>query len=289
MMTAEPELRHFEVDAGGVRLSGERLGEGPPVVLLHGLTATRWYVVLGSKLLARHGFGLVSYDARGHGESSPAPSPEAYEYRDLVEDLCALVDRLGAEQVVLAGNSMGAHTAMAYALQFPERVAALVQITPSYHGRPREGDEELERWRRLADGLARGGVDGFMEAYTPSVPELWRDTVCKVARQRLERHRDPRALADALRVVPTSLAFEGMDELDGMYVPTLVIGSRDEADPGHPLAVAREYAERLPDSELLVEEEGKSPLAWQGAQLSRAIEKFLVAKVPEWAKRRTST
>src|SRR5436305_2579731 len=188
-MPAELNPRHFELTRDRVRLSGEELGEGPPFVLLHGLTATRWYVVLASKLLARHGFGLVSYDARGHGESSAAPSPEAYEYRDLVDDLCALVDRLGAEQVVLAGNSMGAHTAMAYALQFPERVAALVQITPSYHGRPREGDEELERWRRLADGLARGGVDGFMEAYTPSVPERRPDTVCKVVRPRLAATR----------------------------------------------------------------------------------------------------
>ncbi|MFL5884309.1 MAG: alpha/beta fold hydrolase [Thermoleophilaceae bacterium] len=286
-MTAEPNLRHLEVKADGVELSGEQLGDGPPIVLLHGLTATRWYVVLGSKLLARHGFSLISYDARGHGESSAAPSPEAYEYRDLVADLGAVLDDVDAEQVVLAGNSMGAHTAMAFALQFPERLAALVQIGPAYEGRPRERDDELDSWRRLADGLERGGVEGFMEAYTPSVPERWRDTVCKVTRQRLERHRDLRALADAVRVVPGSLAFEGMEELEEMRVPTLVIGSRDEADPGHPLAIAQEYAERLPDAELLVEEEGKSPLAWQGAQLSRAIEDFLERRVPEWAKRRT--
>ena len=282
-MTAEPKERHQQVETNGVTLSVSELGDGPPIVLLHGLTATRWYVVLGSKLLARHGFRLVSYDARGHGESSPAPDPGAYEYRDLVEDLCALVDRTSSDKVVLAGNSMGAHTAMAYALQFPERVAALVQITPSYHGRAREGEDELGRWRRLADGLERGGVEGFMKAYEPTVPERWRETVCKVTRQRLERHRDPRALADAVRVVPRSLAFEGMEELDAMAVPTLVVGSRDEADPGHPLAVAEEYAERLPEAELVVEEEGKSPLAWQGAQLSRAIEDFVRRKAPDWA------
>src|SRR4051794_15173774 len=286
-MPAELNERQFEVRSDGVTLSGEELGEGPPIVLLHGLTATRWYVVLGSKLLARHGFRVISYDARAHGESSPAPDPSAYEYRDLVEDLCALLDRLELDQVVLAGNSMGAHTAMAYALQFPERVAAMVQIPPAYHGRPREGDEELASWRRLADGLERGGVEGFMEAYEPTVPERWRETVCKVTRQRLERHRDPRALGDALRIVPGSLAFEGMEELEGMRVPTLVVGSRDEADPGHPLAIAREYAERLPDAELAVEEEGKSPLAWQGAQLSRAIEDFVERRAPEGAKRRT--
>jgi hypothetical protein len=66
-----------------------------------------------------------------------------------------------------------------------------------------------------------------------------------------------------------------------------VVGSRDEADPGHPLETAQEYAERLPDAELVVEDEGKSPLPWQGAQLSRAIEDFLDRRAPEWARRRT--
>ena len=53
------------------------------------------------------------------------------------------------------------------------------------------------------------------------------------------------------------------------------MGSRDESDPGHPLAVAQEYARRLPRAKLVVEEPGKAPLAWQGAQLSRVIAEFL--------------
>ena len=51
----------------------------------------------------------------------------------------------------------------------------------------------------------------------------------------------------------------------------LIVGSRDEADPLHPLGVAQEYARKLPRGELVVEDEGKSPLAWQGARLSGAI------------------
>jgi pimeloyl-ACP methyl ester carboxylesterase len=80
-------------------------------------------------------------------------------------------------------------------------------------------------------------------------------------------------VADALRVVPRSHPF-ALDDLNTLDVPVLVVGDRDEADPGHPLAVAEEYARRLPRSELLVEEEGKSPLAWQGGQLSHAIAGF---------------
>jgi pimeloyl-ACP methyl ester carboxylesterase len=264
----------FEIERDGVTIAGETSGSGPDVVLLHGLTATRRYVTMGSKGLPRAGYRVTAFDARGHGESGAAGSREEYEYRDMVDDLVAVLDHLGAERVALAGGSMGAATAMAFALAFPERLAALVQITPAYPGTPREDDEDLDAWDRLADGLESGGVDGFLEAWNPQVSDEWRDTVITVARQRLERHRDLQAVAAAVRVVPRSLAFEGLEELEAVETPTLLVASRDEADPGHPYAVAESYAERLPNAKLISEEEGKSPLAWQGARLSKALAEF---------------
>jgi 3-oxoadipate enol-lactonase len=163
---------------------------------------------------------------------------------------------------------------VAYALRRPERVAALVQITPGFGGTGRE-DHEMGDWTALADGLASGGVDGFMAAYEPPSQPRFREAALKFTRQRLERHEHPDAVADALRVVPRSLAFDGLAALDALDMPALVVGSRDESDPGHPLELARAYAEHLPSSQLLVEDEGESPIAWQGAQLSRAIESFL--------------
>jgi hypothetical protein len=53
--------------------------------------------------------------------------------------------------------------------------------------------------------------------------------------------------------------------------PTVVVADRDAADPGHPLWVGEDYARRIPGAELVVEDEGKSPLAWQGGQLSGVI------------------
>jgi pimeloyl-ACP methyl ester carboxylesterase len=91
----------------------------------------------------------------------------------------------------------------------------------------------------------------------------------------MERHRHPDAVAAALRVVPHSRAFDGLEPLERLEVPTLVVASRDPADELHPYAIARRYAERLPNARLVVEDEGKSPLAWQGGQLSREIERFL--------------
>jgi pimeloyl-ACP methyl ester carboxylesterase len=270
-LTPEP----FEIERDGVTIAGETAGDGPDVVLLHGLTATRRYVVMGSKALPRAGYRVTTFDARGHGESSPAGDPSEYEYRDLVDDLAAVLDHLGSERAAIGGASMGAHTTMAFALAFPERVSALVQITPAYDGRPRSDSDDLAEWRRLADGLEGGGVDGFLEAYHPKVDERWRETVMTVTRQRLERHEHPQAVADALRVVPASLAFEGLEELEAVEIPTLIVASRDEADPGHPYAIGAAYAERLPDARLVTEDEGTSPLAWQGARLSRAIADFL--------------
>lgn len=265
----------FEIERDGVTIAGETAGSGPDVLLLHGLTATRRYVVMGSKALPRAGYRVTTFDARGHGESSPAADAAEYEYRDLVADLEAVLDHLGADRAALGGASMGAHTTMAFALAFPERVSALVQITPAYDERPREDSPDLAAWDRLADGLDSGGVDGFLDAWNPRVPDKWRETVMTVSRQRLERHRDLHAVADSLRVVPRSIAFEGLEELEAVSAPTLVVASRDDADPGHPYAIGEAYAERLPRGRLISEHEGSSPLAWQGARLSKAIAEFL--------------
>ena len=216
---------------------------------------------------------MVGFDARGHGDSGAPSNAGAYEYDDLAPDLEAVLDGLEIEGAVLAGSSMGAATAMRFTLDHPDRVLALVQITPAYDGE--RDEEDLADWEALADGLSSDGVDGFLEAYDPPVEGDFRETVMTFTRQRLERHRSLDAVADALRVVPLSHAFDGLETLQAVEAPTLVVGSRDEADPGHPYKVAEAYAEYLPNAELIVEDEGKSPLAWQGAQLSKAIAEFL--------------
>jgi len=260
------------IDRAGVRLAGEQAGSGVPVALLHGLTATRRYVVMGSRALERSGHRVIAYDARGHGESTPAPAPGAYEYEDLAGDLAGVLDELEVARAVLVGASMGAHTALGVALAQPERVAALVLVTPAYDPERPASPESLARWDRLAAGLREGGVEGFLAAYgEPEVAPPWRDAVGRVLRQRLSAHRHPLAVADALQVVPRSRPFRELAELERISAPTLVVGSRDESDPGHPLAVARAYAGALPRGRLVVEEPGRSPLAWRGGQLSGLV------------------
>lgn len=262
----------FETAGQAGPLSGEALGEGPPVVCLHGLSATRRYVLHGSKALPRAGWRTIAYDARGHGESAAAGS---YSYEDLRADLLAVLDDFNLDAGALAGVSMGAHTAASFALSHPERVSALVLITPAYNGHPHS---DTGSWDRMADALESGGVEGFLEAWgAKDVSERFRKAALENARQRLERHRDLSAVAQALRQVPRSVAFDGLEALREISAPTLVVGSRDSADPVHRLGVAERYVERIPGARLLVEDEGATPVAWQGARLSKAIAEFLRA------------
>src|SRR3954453_10895111 len=120
------------IDTGDVELAASDDGEGVPVVLLHGLTATRRYVVMGSRALERSGHRVVAYDARGHGRSAPAPGPTAYGYGELAGDPPRGVEAGGAERAVLVGASMGAHTVVRLALDPPGRVLAAALITPAY-------------------------------------------------------------------------------------------------------------------------------------------------------------
>lgn len=256
-------------------IRGEVAGEGRPIVLCHGITATRRYVVHGSRALERAGHAVVTYDARAHGESDPAPGSQGYGYPELVGDLESVIAAtVGEGPFVLGGHSMGAHTAVAYALRHPERISGLIVIGPVYMGEI--SAETLAYWDGLAAALEEGGVDGFVEYVdrNQEIDPAWRDSVLGFTRERMLRHRHPRALVEALREVPRSRPFREMAELESLQMPSLVVASHDDADPGHPRRVAEAYAERLPRARLTGEAEGLSPLAWQGGRLSREIAAF---------------
>jgi pimeloyl-ACP methyl ester carboxylesterase len=259
-------------------LRGESGGEGPPIVLCHGITATRRYVLHGSRALERAGHTVIIYDARGHGESDPAPAEEGYVYPRLVDDLERVVAaEVGEGRFVLGGHSMGAHTAVAYALRHPERLAGLIVIGPVYAGEIAAAT--LAYWEGLAAALEGGGIDGFLAyiAREQGIEGDWEETVLRFTRERMELHRDLGAVAAALRQVPASRPFESLEELRRLEMPALVVASHDEADPGHPYDTAVAYARHLPRAELVSEGEGESPLAWQGGRLSRQIASFAKA------------
>jgi pimeloyl-ACP methyl ester carboxylesterase len=171
---------------------------------------------------------------------------------------------------------MGAHTAVAYSLRHPERLAGLAVIGPTFLGEIKP--ESLAYWDGLAAALEADGIDGFV-AYIgerQGIDSRWRDSVLRFTRERMQRQGNLGALAEAVRQVPRSRPFDSLADLGAIEVPALVVASNDEADPGHPYATAAAYAEAMPRAELIGEAEGESPLAWQGGKLSRALAAFYV-------------
>ncbi|WP_141733413.1 alpha/beta fold hydrolase [Oligoflexus tunisiensis] len=115
------------IEINGTRLHYQRLGQGPAVVMIHGLllgNMASWYFSLASQLAARH--EVLLYDLRGHGMS--AKSPGGYNLETMVDDLEVLLDSQGLQDIALIGHSYGAMIALQFALRYPDRVNRLVCI-----------------------------------------------------------------------------------------------------------------------------------------------------------------
>lgn len=120
----------FTVAVPGAALAVEARGSGRPVVFLHAGVADRrmWQAEMGA-LAATH--RVIAYDRRGFGETSA--SAQAFSH---VDDLEAVLNRIGKEPVVLVGCSQGGRISIDFALLHPNRVAGLVLIAPAVSGAP---------------------------------------------------------------------------------------------------------------------------------------------------------
>jgi non-heme chloroperoxidase len=129
---------HHGTDAGLVRYSADDgqsipvriTGQGPPVVLVHGLGCShRHWMPVAKRLARRH--RVFAWDARGHGQCRTEPDAPITLAR-LARDLHQLMDHFGLERVTLVGHSMGALTVMHYLAEFgPARVAAVAVVDQS--------------------------------------------------------------------------------------------------------------------------------------------------------------
>jgi pimeloyl-ACP methyl ester carboxylesterase len=111
----------------GVKLHVQELGEGPPVVMLHGLLVgnmTTWYWTAAPEIARDH--RVVLFDLRGHGLSGR--SRTGYDVPRMTRDLESLVDERTREPVVLIGHSFGALIALSFALRRPDRVRKIAVV-----------------------------------------------------------------------------------------------------------------------------------------------------------------
>lgn len=112
------------VQSGDTRLAWQQMGEGPDVLLVHGLATNRafWYGTLAQALRGR--YRVTLFDLRGHGYSSRPPS--GYSAVDMADDIDALVAQLALAPVAIVGHSYGGSVALEYALRAPEMLSGLV-------------------------------------------------------------------------------------------------------------------------------------------------------------------
>jgi 4,5:9,10-diseco-3-hydroxy-5,9,17-trioxoandrosta-1(10),2-diene-4-oate hydrolase len=111
----------------------ESLGDGPPVVLIHGMGASlRQWDYLMPQLAAR-GFRAYALDLQGHGDSAKPRNLEKYHIEVLYQQLRCWIDHLHLEEPALfVGHSLGGYLSLLYALRYPDNVHALVLADPFY-------------------------------------------------------------------------------------------------------------------------------------------------------------
>jgi pimeloyl-ACP methyl ester carboxylesterase len=222
----------------GIELWFESAGDGPPLLLLHGMggCAEDWKY-FGRDALARE-HRTIAVDARGHGHSTN--DRPALTHRQCAADVLALLDALGLVRCAAIGLSMGGNTLLHVASQAPERIEAMVLVsaTPRFGEQARalmravssEGRSEAD-WREMRGRHVHG--DAQIEA-------LW---------------QAQRALADGTDDVNFSAA-----DLARIRARTLVVyGDRD---PLYPVEYGVELYRGIPDASLwVVPGGGHGPIA----------------------------
>jgi N-formylmaleamate deformylase len=143
----ELDVREDFIEANGQRIAITRFGQGPALVMLHGIGSrgTSWLPI--ADRLAQH-YDVIAIDQRGHGESS---HPEqGYLISDYADDLAGVLDQLRLEKPLIMGHSLGGMVALDWARRHPGRAAALV-IEDSSMRRGGPGVEELfDGWIALS-------------------------------------------------------------------------------------------------------------------------------------------
>lgn len=119
--------RHFR--SQGLGISYDDIGEGAPIVLLHGFGASRrlnWRVTGWYDALRQAGYRVIAPDARGHGASDKPTDPAAYRPEGIAGDTIRLLDHLRLERACLFGYSMGGRNAAWLLAHHPDRFEAVV-------------------------------------------------------------------------------------------------------------------------------------------------------------------
>ena len=244
----------------GIDIDYEVGGQGPPVLLSHGYSATG-HMWAPQRPALEPRWRLITWDMRGHGETESPADPGAYSEKSTVEDMRALLAHLGAARAVVGGLSLGGYMSLAFHMRYPEMVRALVicDSGPGYRSDTARAQWNERARARALDLEARGLA--VLEAGSPEM------------REAMARHRSAQGLAHAARGMLAQEASGVIDSLPGIRVPTLVIvGDRDT-----PFLAPCEYmAKKIPGARLVtIPDAGHASNIDQPAAFNRALLEFL--------------
>jgi len=242
---------------GGRELNVLDIGEGSPIVLVHGLPSSigDWGDV--PQKLAAMGHRVIVYDRVGYGHSSrDDDSPGTYTYASNARDLAALLDALGIQRAAIAGWSYGGAVVQTFAVEHPERVSHLALIGavgPAEKNNPDDplgrvlssgAGEEILRWAGAIPPLGRAFTEENLKAAfakESAIPEGFNERT----RGMLGLPGTLQAFVlEAQRGDPSSLHPEQV------RAPALVL--HGGSDFLVPVAVGEDLAGRLPAAQLLV-------------------------------------
>lgn len=138
----------------GINVHYQIKGDGPDVILVHGLTSTLavWYTKIFPSLAQN--FRVTTYDLRGHGLSDLTPS--GYTSREMAGDLLALMDHLGIEKARVVGHSFGGSVGLHLALLHPSRVDGVVLSDTGLAALKHLRD--LKKWKLWGGLLSKYGI-----------------------------------------------------------------------------------------------------------------------------------
>ena len=254
---ADTPVRRF-TGRDGLKLAYRELGDGRPLVLLHGFTGvgTHWIDQAHAATLAEHGHRVILPDLRGHGDSAHPHDPAAYPPDVLADDGLALIEQLGLDDYDLGGYSLGGRTALRMLARGARPAHAIVagqgsDVVSRATGR-------TGRYHRVLNALVHE------EALDPGSPEA------EMAHWITSAGADPRALGLVLEThVATS-----EDVLRRITTPTLV--AVGDQDTGH--ASADALAAALPHARF-VQVPGNHFTAFTSPELTTAILAFLHSRL----------
>jgi len=231
-----------EVSSGGVRIRYDVVGEGRPLVLLHGWGVDRssWADV-GYVDSLRSDHRLVIIDLRGSGASDKPHEADAYTADHLTADVLAVADAEGLDRFALWGHSWGGWISWMTAAAHPARVATLV-TWGAWDPRPEDGP--TEDGQKLISALRQEGMSALVEPMRKELGERF-DREFPPALQAVTLRADPQALAAAYSM----MWVDGISDADLGSFPVsalLIAGELEDPDDD-----AAKIAATIPNGERL--------------------------------------